>query len=183
MTAALSGLRSVFGENSFYWVAVLYDVYILQGGMMRLLPLLLFIPIFSFALKPSVGHKTFYKTSYLDTNTSTQTFWSKQILDIKNKHDDKYHIQWNSDGEYLNDTWNDDFKSGYIQDIRSFCNSKNMKIVNLKTPAGDFTACKIQHTDKKISWYSDQIPFGLLKTVTIDNDGNQTITEAITINK
>lgn len=55
----------------------------------------------------------------------------------------------------------------YIEDIHAFCktNSPGYRLETMSTPAGDLTVCRVEFGGST-SWYSDKVPFGLVKEIT-----------------
>ena len=145
--------------------------------------LLLFVTVSSFALEPQVGDSATYKTTYAEGNATNSSIWQKTILEFKEESQWQYwsKVRWESDSPFgsTQEEWVAFAILFYIDSTEGFCEkmqdvSKDAQLEQISVPAGTFMSCKVLATHGgEQTWYSKDVPFGVLKRVLNFGDGSR----------
>jgi hypothetical protein len=124
------------------------------------------------ASAPNVGDWVSFNGTHIKNGQVGKSKWTQQILALTPF---QALIKFK---EFIgSEQWVDLHALNYINDINSFCRSGDsgeftLKLESLITPAGTFTTCKVE-TNNYTAWYSDVVPFGLVKELQKFDDGSE----------
>jgi len=129
---------------------------------------------------PKVGDQITFQGQLVHLGKTKYFEWNKRIESV-NADESMFLVKWHTD-QRDDEIWLLKEALLYIKNLPTFC--KNVsgfdwsgKLERVQTPAGDFTACRIERPNYQ-AWYSNEIPFGLVKEVQVFDNGD-TLEQAV----
>ena len=134
----------------------------------------------AFSLSPIEGDWVSYNMNLTYKGESFVSSFGKKII---KKSDEEFLVKWNTsyaEAEEVKAWIPTNSMIWYFNDLEQFCDLSfgddyTSTIENLKLSIGTFKVCRVEHNSKRdMRWYSNKVPFGLVKEYSVSEDGNVT---------
>lgn len=131
-----------------------------------------------FAKTPAVGDKSvavrICTANYDPSNITARNQWTSKITDFDSVSGKFLYVVSDTSQGYYEEKWTSEEDLGYVNDLSGFCDNMSAKgylsiLEKLKTIIGVIDTCKVTTSSRLIRWYSDKVPFGLVRVLQKDS--------------